>query len=243
MTYTPTKWKKGDVVTSVGLNNIEDELVELDSAKQDGGVGYYEEGHLVDQTIPVADWESEGGEYYANITLSEMPVVGQEYKIVIDGVETTVICAENDGEWILCENPDDPYFPAIVGTDTSGNVYITTAPTTDVHVELIGQKLHQIGGEFINHGNFFIEATYDNGTYTLDKTWSEIAEMIQFGCNIVIQSVIDDPFAITAFLFVGMYELSGDYYVDTIYNNAGTPTVAQFIANDPDEALSYEGVY
>ena len=39
MTYTPTKWKKGDVVTSVGLNNIEDELVELDSAKQDGGMG------------------------------------------------------------------------------------------------------------------------------------------------------------------------------------------------------------
>lgn len=239
MTYTPTKWKKGDVVTSVGLNNIEDELVELDSAKQDGGMGYYEEVHLVDQTIPVAEW-TELGElgYTATVTMSEAPVIGQEHKLIADGVEVTLTCYDDDGGWIICEDYDDLSLPAMAGTDKNGDVLIATAPTADVHVELIGQVLHKIGGEFINHGNFFVGATFDNGTYTLDKTYNQIMEAVKSGENIVIQCVTDDPFA---FLFVGMYDLGGDYYVSTIYSNAGTPAVARFTASDPDELPSFNG--
>ena len=254
MTYNKNTWHRGDVVSSSGLNNMEEGIAANDaaiseihdpanSAIADGGIGYYDKTTLLNETIPVADWVDRTTDAYAEIDVTGIELSEDKtYWIVIDGVETKCDYGglPDEGWFIVPIDPGTP-FPAIERVDNSF-LFLAELPTEPVSFQLIEGEAQKIGEEFINHGNFFVGATYDNSTYTLDKTYNQIMEAVKSGENIVIQRVTDDPFAVTAFLFEEMYESSGDYYVTTIYNNAGTPTTAQFITSDPDEAPSFDGM-
>jgi len=239
MTYTPTKWKKGDVVTSVGLNNIEDELVELDSAKQDGGVGWFEKESILDVTIPVADWTSSFDFYKAEVTLPEDPQQGQEYFLIIDGVKYFCECTTYEGGWAIWAIS----VPSLIEKyeDDPVCVCIYTEPTADVHVELIRVTPHKIDRHLVD-GPLIVDA--DNSFQidsTLNKTYAEIDSAIKAGRNIILRYV-SYPDTRTVFEFASLFYVgpgADNYYVVVNYTDwDGNSSLVYFISSTTDGVLT-----
>lgn len=160
--YNKKTWHKGDVVSSSGLNNMEDGIAAndaaiseihdpADSAIAEGGIGYYDKTTLLNETIPVADWVDETTDAYAEIDVTGIEVsADKKYWIVIDGVATKCECVEMTYEWFIVPIDPETPFPAIV-TNSSENYSLTLAelPTEPVSFQLIEGEAQKISNDFL----------------------------------------------------------------------------------------------
>lgn len=162
MAYNKNTWHRGDVVSSSGLNNMEDGIAANDaaiseihdpakSAIAEGGIGYYDKTTLLNETIPVADWVDEAQDAYAEIDVTGIELsADKKYWIVIDGVATKCDYGEVDDEWFIVPIDPETPFPAI-GTNISGNysLYLAELPTEPVSFQLIEGEAQKISNDFL----------------------------------------------------------------------------------------------
>ena len=162
MTYNKNTWHRGDVVSSSGLNNMEDGIAANDaaiseihdpakSAIENGGIGYYDKTTLLNETIPVADWVEGPFGAYAEIDVTGIEVsADKKYWIVIDGVETECHCVEEDDYWYIIPVDETTDFPGI-GTNSNDNYSLILAelPTEPVSFQLIGVEAQKINSDFV----------------------------------------------------------------------------------------------
>lgn len=172
MAYNKTTWHKGDVVSSSGLNNMENGIAHNDerlneindpvaSAIADGGMGYYDKTTLLNETIPVADWHYDI-EVFAEISLTGIEFSEDNiYWIVIDGVATKCGYMEdyNENYDFICPSPDPTQesFPALFIPHSGiaeNSVLVISAgevelPTEPVSFQLIEGEAHKISSDFV----------------------------------------------------------------------------------------------
>lgn len=160
--YNKKTWHKGDVVSSSGLNNMEDGIAAndaaiseihdpADSAIADGGIGYYDKTTLLNETIPVADWVDETTDAYAEIDVTGIELsADKKYWIVINGVATKCDYGEEVDEWFIVPIDPDTQFPAISmnGSDNY-SLFLAELPTEPVSFQLIEGEAHKISNDFL----------------------------------------------------------------------------------------------
>lgn len=137
MSYTPTDWKTGDVITAEKLNNIEGGLSRQNMVipiqfDEDNGVSYITKASVlaVAEAGPTVIDFGNAGEYFAAIKMSAIVDSGTVYlryatlegagSLNVPGVVRPVIDVEGD-QLVLYNNlayddtqtPPEPYFPQV----------------------------------------------------------------------------------------------------------------------------------
>lgn len=250
MTYEPTNWQRGDIVSSERLNKMEAGIAASDgameTAKEDGGIGYYDKTTLLNETIPVADWVDETTDAYAEIDVTGIELsADKKYWIVIDGVATECDYAEEDNEWYISPVDETTLFPAI-STNGSNNysLFLAELPTEPVSFQLIEGEAQKISNDFIqaSGGGAFI-VTEDDGT--LDKTWQEIKDAYDAG-QVVIVKKQDESEGFTRYLSMYLLDFAfveGDGYMVTFACNLQTTASVDGYLYIAETADSYPGFY
>lgn len=192
MAYNKTTWHKGDVVSSSGLNNMEDGIAANDaaiseihdpakSAIADGGMGYYtNKTTLEDQTIPVADWHSDNG-VYAEISLTGIEFSDDNiYWIVIDGVATKCVY---DFDIISPDGTPDTHPLLSIPHEYPEDTWLVLSesgdpPEADVSFQLISADgIHMISNDLIQPSGF--DGVIIKGSYGWELKSGDYADVVK----------------------------------------------------------------
>lgn len=195
MAYTPTEWKKGDIVTSTGLNNMEKGIVDA----QNGYTIETTETVIVPQQT-IAEGSEEGGFFQAMLTGElTLPADGDTVKVTYDGVDYTLTAVDVGVGIMIGEQsegmPDFTNYPFMLGLVDASTGLLNTE-TDFPHTVKVTKATKEItvGDDFAEAvktadamGEFHINFTYDEAlyTYVCDKTFAEILTAFNNGQKIV----------------------------------------------------------
>ena len=180
MSYNPTEWRNGDIVSEEGMNNIEDELVLLDSAKESGGMGWEDKTVIAQASISADAWRAFGDGYGATIELPTgfLPDADQRYVISINGEETEVHWDDNSDAF----RPSPSQFYPFIVYDNGDVVLVIGQLPTAVEFEFSADDIHKIDSKF---SNAIMVRDIDD---TLDATWQQIYDWINEGRFVFIRA-------------------------------------------------------